>query len=79
MDSSSYLRQPSYVVSTVFFTHEHGRVGVAVTVCRMWLQMLIHVSMFFPRSMHVEFALWAVALTTVGSIWPRSLALPLTV
>lgn len=60
------------------FTQEDNMLGGAVSVCRMWWKMLIHVLTFFPHSVHMESALWLMALTMIGSIWPRIPALPLT-
>ena len=68
-----------YIVSTVFFTHEYDLLGVAITVYRMWLKTLIHVLTFFPHSVHKEFVFWLMALTMIGSIWPRLPMLLLTV
>lgn len=48
-----------------------------VTVYGMWLKMLIHVLTFFPHSVLQEFVLGLMALTMIGSIWPRLPALPL--
>lgn len=66
------------IVSAVVFTHECDMLGVAVTVYRMWLKTLIRVLTLCPHSVHMEFVLWVMALTMIGSIWPSLPALALS-
>lgn len=53
------------------FTQEDSMLGVAVTVYRMWRKMLIRILTFFPHLVHLESALWLMALTMMVASGPE--------